>query len=264
MIKTKLCTSALVFILIVVAAVSLTAVNAQGTVTVTVNTVVGGTTDVTGTTNYNAGDTVTITALPDPDYAFINWIVSPSDGSGDTTPTDNPLSFTAADGVTYTITPVFAIPQPLPGLTLPSNLNTAAIVIIYPSAGGVTTPAPGTYALADASNFNLYAKPAAGWQFSHWTICGTNASHSATPVNWTPTDNPYNVNHGYGDTYRYQAIFTPIASSDHPTAPPTATSTTGGSIAGLATDMWIIIGLVVVIVLLVVGFGVYASRHKHP
>lgn len=264
MIKTKLSVSALVLVLILSATVSLAAVNAQSTATVTVNTASGGTTDVTGTTNYNDGDTVTITALPDPDYVFTNWIVSPSDGSGDTQPTDNPLTFTATGGVTYTITPVFAVPQPLPGLPLPTNLNTAAIIIIYPSTGGVTTPAPGTYALADASNFNLYAKPNSGWAFSYWTICGTNASHGTTPVNWTPTDNPYNVNHGYGDTYRYQAIFTPIGSSAHPTAAPTATPTSGGTIGGLATDMWIIIGLVVVIVVILIGFGVYATRHRHP
>lgn len=209
----KLSSSALVLVLILVSAVSLASVSAQGTATVTVNTATGGTTDVTGTKTYNAGDTVTITAVPDNDFAFVNWMVSSSDGTGDTQPADNPLTFTATGGATYTITPVFAIPLPIPGQPLPTNLLTAAIVIIYPSSGGVTTPAPGTYALADASNFNLYAIPNAGWQFSHWTICGTNASHGATPVNWTPTDNPYNVNHGYGDTYRYQAVFVPTSSS---------------------------------------------------
>jgi hypothetical protein len=255
---------AILFVLVLAISAFLTSVNAQSTATVTINSAVGGTTDVTGTTTYNAGDTVTITALPDTDFTFVNWIVSSSDGTGDTQPTDNPLTFTATSGATYTITPVFAAPLPIPGQPLPSNLRTAAIVIIYPSAGGVTTPAPGTYALADASNFNLYAIPNSGWQFSHWTICGTNASHGATPVNWTPTDNPYNVNHGYGDTYRYQAIFTPTGSSPQPTNAPTATPATGGTIAGIANEMWIIIGLVVVIVVLLIAFGVYATRRRHP
>lgn len=264
MLKFKPSKMAVFFVLVLALSAFLALANAQSTATVTVNSATGGTTDITGTNTYNAGDTVTITATPDADYTFVNWMVSASDGTGDTQPTDNPLTFTAAAGATYTITPVFAVPQPIPGQPSPTNLRTAAIVIIYPSAGGVTTPAPGTYALADASNFNLYAIPNSGWTFSHWTICGTNASHGATPVNWTPTDNPYNVNHGYGDTYRYQAIFTPTGSSPQPTTAPTATSTTGGSIGGIANEMWIIIGLVVVIVVILIGFGVYVSRHRHP
>ena len=216
MLKTKLSVSALVLVLVLVAAAGLASVNAQGSATVTVNTATGGTTDVTGTKTYNAGDTVTITAIPNDNFAFVNWMISASDGTGDTQPADNPLTFTATGGATYTITPVFVVPLPIPGQALPLNMANAAIVIIYPSSGGVTTPAPGTYALADASNFNLYAIPNQGWQFSHWTICGTNASHGTSPVNWTPTDNPYNVNHGYGDTYRYQAVFVPASSSSGP------------------------------------------------
>jgi hypothetical protein len=216
MLKTKLSVSALVLVLILVAASGLASVNAQGTATVTVNTATGGTTDVTGTKTYNAGDTVTITAVPNDNFAFVNWLVSSSDGTGDTQPADNPLTFTATGGATYTITPVFVVPQPIPGQALPLNMRTAAIVIIYPSSGGVTTPAPGTYALADASNFTLYAIPNQGWQFAYWTICGANVSHGTSPVNWTPTDNPYTVDHGYGETYRYQAVFTPTGSSSSP------------------------------------------------
>lgn len=264
MLKNKRSNLAIFFVLVLAISAFLTSVNAQDTATVTVNSANGGTTDVTGTTNYNAGDTVTITALPDNDFAFVNWLVSSSDGTGDTQPTDNPLTFTAASGATYTITPVFAVPQPIPGRPLPTDLSTAAIVIIFPSAGGVTTPGPGTYALADASNFDLYAIPNSGWQFAYWTICGTNASHGTAPVNWTPAENPYNVNHGYGDTYRYQAIFTPTGSSPQPTNAPTATPTPGGTMAGLTNEMWIIIGLVVVIVVILIGFGVYASRRRHP
>jgi hypothetical protein len=261
--KQTLSASTVFLVLVLAVSACFASVMAQSTATVIVNNVTGGTTDVTGTTTYNDGDTVTITATADTDFTFTNWILSPSDGSGDTQTTSNPLTFTATGGVTYTITPVFAVPLPIPGQPLPSNLKTAAIVIIYPSAGGTTVPAPGTYALADASNFNLKATPDSGWQFSHWTICGTNASHGATPVNWTPTDNPYNVNHGYGDTYRYQAIFTPIGSTTTPTTAPTATSTTGGVIAGMSNEMLIIVGLVVVIIVLLVGFGIYAARrHK--
>jgi hypothetical protein len=250
----------LFFVLVLMAAGLLASVNAQGTATVIVNSSTGGTTDVTGTTTYNDGDTVTITATPDADFAFVNWQVSPSDGSGDTQPTDNPLTFTAAAGVTYTVTPVFTTPLPIPGRPLPTDLTQAAIVIIFPSAGGTTSPAPGTYALANAEQLNLMATPDSGWQFSHWTICGNPTPHGTEPINWTPTDNPYNVNHGYGDTYRYQAVFTPVGSTVGPS--PTPTPTSGGGMGGLSNEMWIIIGLVVVIVVILVGFGVFASRRR--
>jgi hypothetical protein len=211
MIKTKLSVSALVLVLILAAGVSLASVNAQGTATVDVQTATGGTTDVTGTTTYPDGSSVTITATATGGFAFQNFVVSPSDGSGDMMLFDNPLTFTVKGGVTYTVVPVFIAPLPIPGQPPATDLSKAAIVIIFPSAGGSTIPAPGTYALADASSFNLTAMASNGWQFSHWTICGTNTSHGTAPVNWTPTDNPYNVNHGYGDTYRYQAVSLPQA-----------------------------------------------------
>jgi hypothetical protein len=72
MLKTKLSLAALVLVSILLVAASLASVNAQGTTTVTVNTAIGGTTDVTGTKTYNAGETVTITAVPNTDYAFVN------------------------------------------------------------------------------------------------------------------------------------------------------------------------------------------------
>lgn len=258
--KQTLSASTLFLLLILAVSAGLASVTAQGTATVIVNSASGGSTDLTGSNTFNDGDTVTITATPDADNTFINWVVSPSDGSGDTQPTDNPLTFTAAGGVTYTITPVFAVPLPIPGRPLPSPLSQAAIVIIYPSAGGTTVPAAGTYALANAANFDLVAMPNDGWQFTYWTICGENTSHGTAPVNWTPTDNPYNVNHGYGATYRYQAVFTPVGSTVGPS--PTPTPTSGGAMGGLSNEMWIIIGLVVVIVVILVGFGVFASRRK--
>jgi hypothetical protein len=259
--KQKLSALSFSLILFFVVATCLVSVNAQDTATVIVNSQTGGTTDITGTTTYPDGTEVTITAVPDSEYAFLNWVVSPSDGSGDTTPTSNPLTFTVTGDVTYTITPVFTIPAPVPGRPSPTDLASAAIVIILPSAGGTTSPAPGTYALENAENLNLVAMPDEGWEFSHWTICGNPTPHGTEPINWTPTDNPYNVNHGYGDTYRYQAVFTPIGSSDQPTPTPTSNNT-GGSMAGLSNEMWIIIALVVVIIVILIGFGVYASRRR--
>lgn len=258
----KIIVLSLISALLLMTALSCATVNAQGTATVTVQTVTNGTTDVTGTTTYPDGSSVTITATPNTGFVLGSWTISPSDGSGDMILYDNPVTFTVKGGVTYTVTPSFIVPSTLPGSPPPADLSKAAIIVIFPSAGGTTIPAPGTYALADASSFNLTAMPNSGWQFSHWTICGTNASHGTAPVNWDPTDNPYNVNHGYGDVYRYQAVFTPIGSTTEPTATPTATPTSGGTIAGMDTNTVIIIGLVVVIVVILIAFGIYAARRK--
>jgi len=60
-------------------------------------------------------------ATPDTSLVFSTWVVSPSDGSGDMVIADNPLTFTAAGGVTYTVTPVFIVPSAVPGRSLPTD-----------------------------------------------------------------------------------------------------------------------------------------------
>jgi len=255
--KSKFYAFSLVFVLFLMAVLNSATVGAETNATVTVNASPGGTTDVTGTTTYADGDTVTITATPDADHVFSSWVVSPSDGSGDLVISENPLTFTASGGVTYDVTPVFIVPSALPGRSVPADLSKAAIVVILPSAGGTTNPPPGTYALANAENFDLTAVPNDGWQFSHWTICGFDTGHGNYPTNWNPTDNPYNVNHGYSATFAYQAVFVPIGTTE-----PTPTSTPGATMGGLSTEMWIIIALVVVIIVMLVVFGVFLSKRK--
>ena len=168
---------------------------------------------------------------------------------------DNPLSFTAAGQVT--IAPVFIAPDPIPGYTRPSDLRNSAIVVILPSAGGTTIPAPSTYALANAEKFDLRAIPNEGWQFSKWTICGTDTRHGNSPTNWNPTDNPYNVNHGYGATYVYQAVFVPIGTTEA-----TPTPTPSGTTTGMTNETLIIIALVIVIIVIIIGFGAYMTKRK--
>jgi ABC-type glycerol-3-phosphate transport system permease component len=235
--------------------------NAQSQATVVVLDSVGGTVTPTGTTTYNNGDQVTLTATAmDSTYIFSYWIIS-SDAGSDTV-SDNPATITVAGGQTYAVQAVFDVVQPPPGVqTLPTNIATAALVVVLPAAGGTTNPSPGTYALADATQMMLTATANSGWQFSHWTISGSSTNHGGAPVNLTPTDNPYNVNHGYGYTYNYQAVFVPVGSNE-PTPTPTAS---GGSIGGLTTETLIIIALVVVIVVILAAFGAYAlRRNKHP
>jgi hypothetical protein len=254
----KILTLALVSTLLLVATCAIMNVNGQSDATVTVLDSEGGTVDPSGTTTYADGTDVALTATPDSaSFVFVNWLVTTDEGSS--TITDNPLTLTVAGGVTYTIQAVFTVIQAAPGSSMPSDMSKAAVVVILPSAGGITNPPAGTYALADVSNMNIQAIPQEGWQFAHWTICGTNTNHGGAPTNWAPTDNPYNINHGYGYTYYYQAVFTQIGTSEPGAS--NAPVVNGVTIAGTASDI-LIIALVVVIALVLIVFGVYALRRK--
>ncbi len=215
--------------------------SAQGTATVTVLGALGGTTDPASgaTTTVNDGDTVTLTATALDGYAFQEWQILSQAGS--VVASDNPYTLTAAGGNDYAIQPVFTVIQQVPG-TPAAALNTAtdALIVILASAGGTTNPPPGLYYLTNAESFNLQATPNSGWTFSHWVISGPNLSHGGYPYTATPTDNPYNVNHGYGNRYDYQAVFVPTGSTE-PT--PSGTPTPAPGMGGLSNEMWIIIVL---------------------
>jgi hypothetical protein len=71
------------------------------------------------------------------------------------------------------------------------------------------------------------------------------------------------VNHGYGNKYNYQAVFTPIGTTE-PTPTGGATATPTG-IGGLSTDTAIEIGLVAVIIILLIcirGIRVHQKKQK--
>ncbi len=200
--------------LVIFAAIGFANINteAQGTATVAFLDSIGGITDPTGTQTYADGTPVQITATAtDAGYIFSNFIIL-GPGSTTTTTTDSTTTLTVQGGETYVVQAVFTPLQAPPGSNLPvaSEMANAAIVVVLPSAGGTTTPMPGTYVLANATSLNLSATADSGWTFSHWVISGVNVteSHGGYPVNLEPTDNPYNVNHGYGSTFEYQAVFT--------------------------------------------------------
>ena len=234
--------------LIVFAALNASVINvkAQTQATVIVTPSLGGTTDPTGTTTYNDGTSVTFTATPDATDVFQNWIISTDAGSSAVT--ENPITLPVVGGTTYNVQAVFSPLLPPPGVTsLPTNMATAAIVVVLTGAGGTTVPAPGTYALADATALNLTATPASGWTFSHWVISGPNLSHGGYPFTATPTDNPYNVNHGYGSTFSYQAVFTPTGTTEPtPTVP----------------EFSSVVTIVIALVLVAIAFGTIIYRRK--
>jgi len=245
-------------LLVAIMAPTFLSVTAQGDATVVVLDTIGGTVTPAGTTTYPSGSQVTLEATAvDDSFFFVYWIVT-SDTSE--TLTSNPVEITVEGGQTYAVEAIFNPIQAPPGVQdLPINMASAAIVVVLPSGGGTTTPAPGTYALADATAMMLTATPNSGWQFAYWTISGSSTDHGGAPVDLTPSDNPYNVNHGYGYTYNYQAVFTPVG-SNVPT--PTPVVTNPPVIGGLSMETLIIIGLVVVIVILLVALAVFAMRKK--
>jgi hypothetical protein len=249
------------FLLLSLASLAFVSVKAQGQATVNVLAATGGTTDKTGTNNYPDGTEVTITATPFDNYAFVGWTITTDSDTSNSF--ENPLVITVTGGTTYTIQPNYQVIQAPPGGNLPpaNQMSTAAIVVVLAAAGGTTSPAPGTYAIANAENLWLNATANSGWKFSHWTICGQNMNHGGAPVDYAPTTNPYNVNHGYGYTYYYQPVFTKIGSTE-PTPAATATPTPATVIGGITAETAIIIALVIIIILMLIGFGLYTRKNK--
>jgi hypothetical protein len=238
-------------------------VQAQGQATVIVLPAIGGTTTPgAGTTTVNAGSTVTVAADPSGQgQTFSNWIIS-ADGNVRTS-TETTLSFTATAGSTYTIEPVFQNLNSAPGVTnLPKNLTGAAIVILLPAAGGITIPGAGAYAFDNATAFNITAMPDNGWTFSHWVISGqTNTTHGGYPFTTEPTDNPYNINHGYGYTYYYQPVFTQTNASGSP-GPSASANSPGPSVSPSIPEFSIIAVLMILGALAVPAVLLSKKRRK--
>jgi hypothetical protein len=193
-------------------------VQAQNQVTVVILPAIGGTSNpAAGTYEYNDGETVTVTAASaNLGATFSYWLLTADNDTRQSTA--YPLTFTVSAGVTYVVQPVFEFTQ-FPGVLPTPDLSDAAVVDILPASGGTTIPAPGKYAFTNATAFNITAMPDNGWVFSHWVISGDiGAGHGDAPLNLEPTDNPYNVNHGYGSVYAYQPVFT---QSSNPSPSPT-------------------------------------------
>jgi len=217
--------------------------------TVNVVSSVGGATLPAGSGNlYNNGTTVEFSATPDSGYSFLYWTVSTSQYSIELD--TNPASLVVSGDVTYTVQAIFTTLLPFPDLTMPPDLSSAAIVVVLAGLGGTVSPAPGSYALANAAQTMLTATPDSGWQFSHWIISGPPSTHGGVPYTLTPTNNPYTVGHGYGYTYDYQPVFVPISSSTTTTPTPTVNEFSSAAIIILA------------LALVAVTFGTYAYTKR--
>lgn len=110
-----------------------------------------------------------------------------------------------------------------------------ATIIILPSAGGTTSPEPGTYVYAEDTQITLEATPDEGFEFLYWVVKGeftpnqpgqTEGNPNEVLVDGEPipivrfpeidflsfTANPAMITCGFGYTYEYQAVFVPIIS----------------------------------------------------
>ncbi len=132
--------------------------------------------------------------------------------------------------LTTTVLAVFSVGSAL------AQTTDMATVVIPPSLWGTTNPAPGTYTYANGTNIVLTAIPDAGYAFHYWVASGnlTPGHESGQPSyiidpdtgeiigsiprpptpsaidNLVFTNNPATITCGYGYTYTYQAVFTPI------------------------------------------------------
>jgi len=227
---------------------NIASVKAQTQATVTVLTSIGGTTAPSGNTTYNDGTAVTLTATAGEGFVFQYWEIASSAGSY--IDYDNPATLNVSGGVTYAVQAVFQPAQVPPAGVNVTNYATAAIVVVLAAVGGTTSPVSGTYALENATQLNLTATPSSGWKFDHWVIGGSPLTHGAYSFTDTPTDNPYNVNHGYGNTYTYQPVFSPTSTSPTPTP----------TIPEFSTQATIIIAVLLVSVSII--FGAYTYRKR--
>ncbi|MGN0236065.1 MAG: C10 family peptidase [Paludibacteraceae bacterium] len=128
--------------------------------TLTVNTAVGGTTNLTGTMTYEDGAQVSLVAYADEGYTFTKW-----EFEDKTESTDNPLFLTMTEDMT--VTPVFTENAPVPTYTLTVNKEGQGTVTVDPQAD---TYQRGTIV-------TLTATPADGWRFVQWSDGDKGTTH---------------------------------------------------------------------------------------
>lgn len=240
----------------------------EETAIVVVAASLGGTTNPEpGTYRYDFADTIILEATPSTGYRFLYWSISGSYTPGHNQPpinypenaaddpeyvpdfpspsqtaqdslilSTNPLTIICGYGYTYVYEPVF-VPTTAPPPT------SDAVVTVLQSVGGNTNPQPGTYRYANGTRINLQATPDSGYDFVYWVAVGEDGHPS------TISDNPTNIDCGYGYTYSYQPMFAPAG----------ATTTTAGGIP--AEYLYaIIVVLAVIAVIGVAAALVFRSR----
>ena len=204
---------------------------------------VGGTTNLApGAYTANYGDTITLRATASTGYRLLYWSIKGSYTPGHNQPpinypanidptvedpawtpsfpdafqgvsdslitSTNPYTVICGYGYTYVYQPVFTP-------TTPATATTDAIVMVLDSLGGNTNPTPGTYYYSNGTTINLLATPDSGYSFLNWVAVGEDGHPTVV------SDNPANIDCGYGYTYSYQPMFAPSDAIQSPTGIPT-------------------------------------------
>lgn len=215
--------------------------------------------------------------LPQPDSTGIDNVVL----------TQERLDIICGYGYTYTYQAVFA-PTEL------SSTETNAIVIVADAIGGTTNLGPGTYTYPEGQTITLTATPDAGFEFLYWVISGNyRQGHNQQPVilpeqfaddpSFVPdlpriditgidslvsTQSRLDIICGYGYTYTYQPVFTPI-SADVPQPgeqpqipeqpePETPEQPESPHPLGLSNEaITILIAILAIVVIIAIGFAAY-------
>jgi hypothetical protein len=139
---------------------------AGGSYTITISGTVGGTIILSpNKTNYNSGDSVSITATPNTGYTFSSW-------GGDISGSTNPQTFTVTKNMTISAT----------------FTQNAYMITINQSAGGIIALSPKNSYYSSGASVTVTATPTAGYIFSSWSgdISGsTNPKTFAVSKNMT-------------------------------------------------------------------------------
>jgi uncharacterized protein YjdB len=134
------------------------------TYTVTASTTVGGT--ISGNEKiYKAGSTVTLTAVPDLHYHFVNWT--------------NASGTVISTGTTYTINNLSA------DTTVNANFAVDTFTVSISAGAGGSVSGAGTYTYAYGTEITLSATPSYGYDFLNWSDGNTSQSRP----NYTVTGN---------------------------------------------------------------------------
>ncbi len=247
---------------------------------------VGGTTNpAPDTYEYTNGTLITLRAIPQNGFKFVNWVIEggyattnnlppiylPEDLNPDLAPprpaaevaagdrlvlSDNPLRILCGYGWSFQYQAVFE-----PETTFTRSAN--AIVNILTSVGGTTNPSAGSYSFENGTSYVLTATPASGYEFKYWVVSGSylpghGVSDQPELDDTIITDNPLDVSCGYGYEYTYQPLFTPV-DAQVPDGGQTDGGTTETNGVPMETFYTVVLALVAIVVIITI-LAVYSMR----
>jgi len=110
----------------------------------------GSTNPAVGEHEYQEGEVVNITAIPDEGWQFVSWSVGVAD--------PNSASTTVTIDSDKTVTANFS----------PEGVTTYTLIISV-NGQGATSPSEGTYTYSEGTVVDISANPASGWRFINWS-----------------------------------------------------------------------------------------------